>query len=600
MDKNNKVMRLPDNVKTLMKTLNDKGYEAYVVGGAVRDYLMGIKPHDYDLCTNARPEEIKSVFEAAGHRVVDKLGENFGTVNVVADGVNFEITTFRSDYYRPDKENDTHKPDSIVFADTLKEDLSRRDFTINAMACDVNGNIYDYHGGKKDIETRTLRTVGNASERFLEDPLRMMRACRFIGMGFTYKDDNSESFSFGKEGSPYYIKLCYKFDVKKMAGIAIERVKSELEKILMSDYAGKALSFMAGSGLFDASCSVRNGAEKQTAKILPELTHTIGCEQNPAHHKYDVFDHIMLTVDSVSKSLDMRWAALLHDVAKGRADVRGEKDGQPTDYGHAEKSAEIAEAVLKRFCYSDKFIRPVKWYIGQHMNAFNITDNMQTLMRHIRKTIASGKLKLDNAGQLLDHYVKLAELRRADMVGTGKMLVAEADKSFSEFKKMLETVFVERKFPVTTKDLAITGKDAMEFVSGKMIAPVLKAVLERVQSGNLPNDRSVLLNKMSGIVMGVEEFKEDVRKAGQNVVKAGADCARECAATGKRLTIDSAKKLTDNVIAKYRFGKKMKDVLFPDFVKKCVEAYSNEVANIASERSSKIVEKADKKAGVEL
>ena len=174
---------IPDYVKKILHMLTEAGYEAYIVGGAVRDLLLKLPPGDFDITTNATPEEISAVCRASNIKTIDNLGQNFGCVVAVIDGVPAEITTFRGESYG----TDAHKPEKVWFSKSLREDLSRRDFTVNAMAMDINGRIYDYHNGMEDLQNHILRTVGDAGKRYSEDALRMLRACRFVAqLGFDY------------------------------------------------------------------------------------------------------------------------------------------------------------------------------------------------------------------------------------------------------------------------------------------------------------------------------------------------------------------------------------------------------------------------------
>ena len=185
----------PDYVTKTLNILNAAGYEAYVVGGAVRDLLLGLEPGDYDIATNGRPEQIAAVLRNAGYLLAEKLGENFGVVVAVTEGRSLEIASFRNERYAYGQ--DAHRPAEVWFCDTLKEDLSRRDFTVNAMAMDSRGKLYDYYGGQKDLEAKVIRTVGDPRKRFAEDALRMYRACRFVAqLDFTYVEGSANLFSF--------------------------------------------------------------------------------------------------------------------------------------------------------------------------------------------------------------------------------------------------------------------------------------------------------------------------------------------------------------------------------------------------------------------
>ena len=197
------VAKLPTYTKSILKALNGAGYEAYVVGGAVRDLLLGRTPGDYDITTNAHPEQVLELCQAKGWHTVDQLGHNFCCVMIVLEGEPTEVTTFRGERY---DDGDAHRPASTWFCDTLREDLSRRDFTINAMALDIHGNVYDYHDGQADLQKRILRPVGRAVQRYQEDALRMLRACRFVAqLGFDYVQDGVPGPACGMPATPYHL-----------------------------------------------------------------------------------------------------------------------------------------------------------------------------------------------------------------------------------------------------------------------------------------------------------------------------------------------------------------------------------------------------------
>ena len=223
--------KLPSYIKSILSALNANGFEAYVVGGAVRDLLLGIEPGDFDVTTSAHPEQVLEICHAQNWRTVDNLGNNFGCVIAIVEDVPVEITTFRGEAYG----KDAHKPEKVWYCETLREDLSRRDFTINAMALDLNGKLYDYFGGQYDLQNKVLRTVGKASQRYEEDALRMFRACRFVAqLGFNYVQEDDLLPAFGMEVTPYRLEQNFKFPIERCAGLSLERVRKEIEKLLVA------------------------------------------------------------------------------------------------------------------------------------------------------------------------------------------------------------------------------------------------------------------------------------------------------------------------------------------------------------------------------
>ena len=311
-------MNIPENVKDILYALKRAGFEAYVVGGAVRDSVLGENPHDWDITTSATPDEVKRVF----NRVVD-TGLKHGTVTVLSGkhSEGFEITTFRKD----GEYSDGRHPDSVAFVSDVKEDLSRRDFTINAMAADAEGNVVDPFDGRKDLENKIIRCVGNPDKRFEEDALRMMRAIRFEGKyGFKLDDDTREAI---------------KRNAHKIMRVSPERVRDELTKMLMSPNAKQAFVDLYETGLSNF--------------ILPEFTRIMECEQNQKAHYANVGMHTLDVVEGVPFDENIRWAALLHDFGKPAAKHKKE-NGEDSFKGHQEQSAILADTILKRLHFSNR------------------------------------------------------------------------------------------------------------------------------------------------------------------------------------------------------------------------------------------------------
>lgn len=260
---------LPSNVIRIMNALLQSGFAAYIVGGAVRDLLLGKKPQDYDIATSANPENIVRIAHKQGWRVVDKLGHNFGVVMVVIDGQMTEVAAFRGERYGAD----SHRPEKVWYTQNIEDDLSRRDFTVNAMAMDMDGNIIDPFGGRDDLKRKVMRTVGEPYNRFEEDALRMFRVCRFAGqLGFIIDDSTFQAIQ------P---------NLSRVAGLSMERVRTELEKMLLAADCQLSLDALVHSGLAACSCRIKENGEYRSIAILPELTHLVGLPQNPAYHAYD-------------------------------------------------------------------------------------------------------------------------------------------------------------------------------------------------------------------------------------------------------------------------------------------------------------------------
>ena len=487
------VAKLPTYTKSILQALNEAGYEAYVVGGAVRDLLLGREPGDYDITTNARPQQVLSLCQAKGWRTVDQLGHNFGCVLIVLDGFPTEVTTFRGESY---DDGDVHRPTHTWFCDRLEDDLARRDFTINAMALDMQGHIYDFHGGRADLRKRLLRPVGQAQVRYGEDALRMLRACRFVAqLGFDYVQDGVPAPACGMAGTPYYLKEVPVFPVERCSGLSLERVRKELERLLVSEHAGKGLMLMLATGLLQQSCRVRQNGAYLQVPILPEAEHLLGLRQNPRFHLYDTWEHTLLAIDNSPRELAIRWALALHDLGKGLPHIRIIKpDGQPSDPGHEAQSAKMAEAILQRLGYPEEFVRLVVWLVAQHMRfAPMLLTGEKTLRRWLRHEAVHGPFRTQ--AQLIAGYKQLTEVFLADM---GATHARDNQQLMAEGRSLGEQVIAMARasMPIATQDLDIKGWELLTLVPQAEIKTTFAYLLNRVQSGNLPNEHNALLDAL--------------------------------------------------------------------------------------------------------
>lgn len=481
--------RIPPYSKKILTELEAAGFEAYLVGGAVRDLLLNITPGDYDITTNACPEQVLELCRRLDWSTVDNLGNNFGCVIILLDGVPTEVTTFRGERYGA---TDAHRPEEVWYCDKLKDDLSRRDFTVNAMAMDLRGNIYDYFGGQQDLQNKILRTVGNAEKRYQEDGLRMLRACRFVAqLGFTYTQEEGILPAFGMEGTPYYLPHNYKMPLERCCDLSLERVRQELDKLLLSQYAGHGLMLMVATGLSDMSCRVKKEGKYTSVPILPELRHLVGLPQNPKFHCYNILEHTLLAIDNGPKDLAIRWALVLHDLGKGLENVRITKNGQPSDPGHEAVSAVMAEKILTRLEYPPKFVKLVVWLVAQHMRfAPMLLTGEKTLLRWIRSEATSGQFSKQQ--EMAEAYAQLVEVFLADMGATharnNEQLMLEGKQLGEQTVELARTLM-----PVGTGDLKVNGKELMTIMPREQIRYILPYLLNRVQSGNLPNEKEALL-----------------------------------------------------------------------------------------------------------
>ncbi len=486
-----KGFELPLYTKKILLALMAAGHKAYVVGGAVRDLLLQKRPHDYDITTSATPEEVLAVCAAHNWDTIDRLGHNFGCVVIVLEGIPTEVTTFRGERYDA---SDAHKPSETWFCSSLREDLSRRDFTINAMAMDINGKVYDYFGGVQDLKNKILRTVGNAHKRYEEDALRMLRACRFVAqLGFTYVQEGCESLPpYGQIGTPYYLPHGFDFPAARCEGLSLERVRTELQKLLLAKYAGRGLMLMMATGVLTSCCRIKTNGQYTKVPILPEAAHLVGLEQNPKYHIYNTWEHTLLAIDSSPCRQEIRWTLLLHDLGKGLPNIRKlNKEGQPTDPGHEAESAKMAQAFLTRFCFNKEQTHLITWLVAQHMRfAPMLLTGERALLRWVRGEAQSAGFR--SQVRLTQAYELLTEVFLADMGAThardNKQLMAEGRQLGQQVTELART-----RMPVAISDLALKGNSLLKLVEQPLIKDILTYLLQRVQSGNLANNYEDLL-----------------------------------------------------------------------------------------------------------
>ncbi|HUX36003.1 MAG TPA: HD domain-containing protein [Candidatus Paceibacterota bacterium] len=429
-----------------------QGFEAYLVGGCVRDLLIKKEPKDWDIATNAKPDEIQKVFPESVYE------NDFGTVGVKTDSEDpklkiVEVTTFRLDGEYTDKRH----PDEVEFAENIKEDLSRRDFTINAMAIDLSDDSHgfvDPFGGQEDLKKGLIRTVGDPEERFNEDALRLMRAVRFAAETGFQIDFNTRRA------------------IEKLAGlleaIAKERIRDEFEKIIMSDGAAAGIILLEELDLL--------------RYVMPELREGIGVRQNK-HHIYTVFEHNVKSLDySAGKnySLEVRLASLLHDLGKPKA-KRGEGPNS-TFYGHDVVGAKMAVKALERLRFSKNVIERVAHLIRYHMFYYNVGEVTEAGVRRFIARVSPETLP------------DLLKLREADRIGSGVPKAVPYKMRHLLF--MIEKV---KKDPVSPKMLRVKGNDVMKILGlepGPRVGQILAILLEEVLDNPSLNDSKQLESRM--------------------------------------------------------------------------------------------------------
>ena len=452
-------------VHRILRALNDAGFEAYVVGGAVRDLLMHKEPHDYDITTSARPEEIMAVAAKQNWKSVDVNGKTFGVVVLVIDGKTYEVASFRGEVYG----EDSHRPERVWYAASLREDVMRRDFTINALAMDAAGQVYDYVGGRKDIRKRRLAAVGNAKERFQEDALRLFRLCRFAGqLDFLPEKKTQDAMpqAFGR-----------------VAGLSSDRVVAEIERLLVTPAAYKGLDILVRSGLGNCSCRRKENGEYVNIPIMPEFSHLPDTPQSPPFHVFDAWIHTLAVISYTPADLTLRYAALFHDVAKGAAGIRGIRDGRYTDYGHDRAGARIAAEVMTRWRRNKACIRRVAWLVKTHMKFHYFANtgqgNVVKWLRH-----EAGSNDFHSTAELAAAVRQATALAVADAKGCRPDANTDGTVSFGKYMEELAG-----SMPVGTGDLQYDRR--VPEICGSRTGDCLRVLLKRVQDGTLANEPDV-------------------------------------------------------------------------------------------------------------
>jgi len=445
---------IPKEVQTILTELEGHNFKAYLVGGCVRDLFLDRTPKDWDITTNALPDEVQKIFP-------DSVYENdFGTVGVKTRSENpklalVEITTFRLE----EKYSDFRHPDKIKFAKTVEEDLSRRDFTINAMALDIKGDLVDPYEGKNDLSAKLVKAVGNPKERFEEDALRLMRAVRFAAeLGFEIEKETEKA---AKSLS------------KLLAIIARERVRDEFVKIIMSDKNGPAwgVAMLENLGLLQY--------------IVPELREGIDMGQNK-HHIYTVWEHNLRALDYAAQnsySLEVRLASLLHDVGKPR--VKGGDGPDSTFYNHDSVGARMTLKIMDRLKFSRELTEKVAHLVRHHLFYYNVGEVTEAGVRRFLRRV--GPENIDD----------LFKVREADRIGSGVPKAIPYKSRHLQF--MIEKVKTD---PISPKMLQVDGSRVMEVLKitpGPRVGWILSALLEEVLDNPKKNSREFLEEKIKDL-----------------------------------------------------------------------------------------------------
>lgn len=432
---------IPDGARRILQALNGAGCEAYLVGGCVRDLLRDVEPHDWDICTSASPEKTK---RCLANRRVMEAGLKHGTVTVLEEGGPYEITTYRTE----GPYSDSRRPDFVRFVPNLEEDLARRDFTMNAIAMDLKGNLRDPYGGADDIKAGLIRCVGEPDQRFQEDGLRVMRALRFAA-------------SFGYEIEERTARAVHE-NRAMLDRVAAERINAELCKLLAGKSAGNVLRQYR-----DVFC-----------RFWPELGPLAALEQHNPWHCWGGWEHTIHAVEAAPADVTLRLTMLLHDIGKPACKSTDEQ-GIDHFYDHPAVSAQLANQMLRALKFDNKTRERVVLLVEHH------DVQIPCRGRSIRKWL--GRLGPEAFFQLL-------EVKRADNMGQAPEKVQDRLAELEEIKAKAEQILAEKQC-LTLKDLAVDGRDviAAGVEPGPEVGRVLHGLLERVLGGELPNEREALL-----------------------------------------------------------------------------------------------------------
>ncbi len=436
-------IELPEKVKVISEKLKVGGFEAFAVGGCVRDSITGAVPNDWDICTDAKPEQIKHCF--CGFNTFDS-GIKHGTISIVIDKEVFEVTTYRID----GEYTDNRRPDSVTFTTDIIKDLARRDFTINAMAYNDECGLIDPFGGRDDLAEKTLRCVGNPNLRFGEDALRIIRALRFASV-LNLKIEKSTSLSIYK-------------NAELLKNISAERISAELNRLLCGDRAEEIL----------------NCYRNVFAVFIPEIKPMFDYDQHTKHHNRDVWKHTTCSVGCIEKTPLLRMTMLLHDIGKPDACKR-DSDGTCHFKGHPKHSAQKAELILRRLKYPTEFIEACTTLIKYHDVRLS---GAKRQLRHIMNAIGEENTAL------------LMKIQRADILAQSEYKRREKLEKLDLACRAYDEVLADKDC-FTLKQLDINGADIMRIgvEEGIKVGRILKMLLSLVMEDKLENEKSALLKK---------------------------------------------------------------------------------------------------------
>ena len=418
----------------ILNKLNECG-KGYIVGGAIRDILLGLKPKDVDFATNLSYETLKKIFSEYTPK---ETGKSFGVLRIRINNIDYEIAKFRKDIYG--------KEEKVAFVDEIKNDLARRDFTINAIAYNEVEGIVDLYNGQKDIENKVINFIGNAEERIIEDPLRVLRAFRFMSrLDFSLSENTIEAIKKQKD---------------LLKNIPEERITMEFSKLLLGENIKNTLVLMKDTGVLEI--------------IIPEFKATYDFNQCNPHHNLDLFNHIINVVSKVPADLELRYSALLHDIAKPIVQTFDE-EGIAHYKTHEIVGADMARDILTRLKLPVKLIDTVEEIIKKHMVLYkDITD------KKFNKLLS--EMGYDNLWRLIEHSI-------ADNSSKNNEVVSTENDLHERLKRA-----VEKQMQVTVNDLAVNGKDLIELgFTGKEVGEIKKELLDKYLSEEIQNNKEEML-----------------------------------------------------------------------------------------------------------
>ena len=441
---------LPESVKFIINKLIKANFKAYAVGGCVRDSLLGEEPHDWDICTNALPNETKSVFSE--YKIIE-TGIKHGTVTLLIDSQPYEITTFRSETTY----SDNRHPDNVIFEKNIDADLSRRDFTINAIAYNEHDGIIDLFNGQSDLKNNIISTVGDSDTRFNEDALRILRALRFASvLGFQIESNTKESIHKNKN---------------LLKNVAVERIWVEFKKLILGKNNVEILREYADV----------------ISVFIPQINDMIGFEQKNPHHCYDVWEHTLHALSFASDDVIVRLAVFFHDIGKPTT-FSVDEDGIGHFYGHHQVSREITKNVLENLKVDNRTKNDVVTLVEFHDRIIN--PNQKSVNKAIRK-IGSREL-----------FKKLCDVKFCDVNGQSPNLINNRITDLEIIRTIFKEVCSKDDFIMTVKDLEINGYDIMELgvEKGERIGFILETLFNLVVDNKVPNQNNLLKEKALKII----------------------------------------------------------------------------------------------------